>query len=183
MSVEEIVEPTFLGRLMLEVARFQDWALGYDQSDGRYEYGSGEWECNYDRWSELYDAVLKYAASGSVKAWPDEAMKAVLYAVARDREDQYLAEEIRVRHSATLVALAEAVLTGGEADAKWQLAEELGRLCPASVEVERLLLILARDEHEYVRRRALEALNRIGSSAVEQLARAALNEPVEQSFS
>jgi HEAT repeat protein len=46
-------------------------------------------------------------------------------------------------------------------------------------EANRLLLILARDEHEYVRRRALGALARLGSSAVEPLAREAWHRPDE----
>ena len=40
-------------------------------------------------------------------------------------------------------------------------------------EVERLLLALAGDEDEYVRRRALSSLARLGSAAVEELALAA----------
>ncbi|GAC1346808.1 MAG: hypothetical protein NVSMB14_09700 [Isosphaeraceae bacterium] len=38
MAVEEFMEPTSPRALMIEVARFHDWALRYNPSDGRYEY-------------------------------------------------------------------------------------------------------------------------------------------------
>ena len=92
-------------------------------------------------------------------------MQAVLYAIACDNEYQYLADEVHLHHPATLIALARAALSRGEPDAKWQLADELGHLLDAGGAANQLLLILARDEHEYVRRRALGALARVGSPA------------------
>jgi hypothetical protein len=47
----------------------------------------------------------------------------------------------------------------------------------ADSEEEQLLLRLAQDEHEYVRRRALGALVRLGSSTVEKLALEAWHRP------
>ena len=151
--------------LMTEIGRFREWADSYPP--GRR---AGEWECDYGHWSDLYDAVLNYAAASPPEAWSAEALQAVLYAMARDNECQHLALEVRVRHPSTLVALARAALARGEPEAKWQMAEELGNLGHKGGEAERLLLILARDEHEYVRRCALGALARIGSPAVERLA-------------
>ena len=159
--------------LLTEISLFREWVKGYP-ADRR----SGEWEFDYERWGELYAAVLNYVAAGPVQDWPDEALKAVLYAVARDNEMQHLSRETRLRHPAQLVALARAALSRGEPDARWQLADELGHLGHVG-EAERLLLILVRDEQEYVRRRALGALARISSPSVEQLALETWHRPDE----
>jgi hypothetical protein len=151
--------------LMTEVGRFRTWASGYPPGPR-----SGEWECDYDHWDDLYDAVLGHAAARPPEAWSDEQLQAVLYTVARDNETEHLAEEIGLRHPATLIALAEAAMVRGEPDARWQLAEQLGHLGNEGGEAEHLLLRLGSDETEYVRRRALGALVRVGSPAVERLA-------------
>jgi hypothetical protein len=160
--------------LLTEVDRFREWA-------GNYPPGprSGEWECDYGHWNDLYVAVLNHVAASLPEAWSDEALQAILYAIARDNECQYLAHEVRLHHSATFIALARAALSRGEPDAKWQLADELGHLGDGGDEAKQLLLSLARDEHEYVRRRALGALARLGSPAVEPLALEAWNRPDE----
>ncbi len=158
--------------LMTEVGQFREWADSYPPGPR-----SGEWKCDYGAWIDLYDAVLNYVAVSAPEAWPDEALQAILYALARDNESEHLAEEICLRHPATLVALGRAALARGEPDAKWQLAEQLGHHAHDGDEAERLLLILARDESEYVRRRALGALVRVGSPAVERLALDAWHRP------
>jgi hypothetical protein len=159
--------------LITEIDRFREWA---DRSfpGGR----SGEWECDYDHWDDLYDAVLKYVTASPPEAWPDEVLQAILYGVARDNESEHLAEEIRLRQPSALIVLAKAALAGGERDAKWQLAEQLGHLRGGG-EAERLLLLFACDKDEYVRRRALGALVNVGSEAVERLAIEAWHRPDE----
>lgn len=159
--------------LLTEVDRFRAWADAYS-----YARRSGEWECDYEAWPVLYDAVLKFIAGHPFTSWSDAEVRAVLYAIARDNEDQYLAQEIRERHPALIAPLARAALEIGERDDRWQLAVELGYL-GARAQVEPLLLEMARDEHEYVRRRALKSLLWIGSPAVEELALAAWCRPDE----
>jgi hypothetical protein len=159
--------------LMTEVARFRAW----DDSipipiASRY----GEWECDYEEWPLLYEAVLTFVAVRPFESWAESELRAILYAIARDNEMQHLAREIRKRHPEILPHLARAALQMGERDDRWQLAVELGHL---GKEAEPLLLELARDEHEYVRRLALKALLDIGSSAVEQLSLDAWNRPDE----
>jgi hypothetical protein len=162
--------------LIAEVGRFRTWASSYPPSSR-----SGEWECDYGHWNDLYDAVLGHVAARPPVAWSDEELQAVLYALARDNESEHLAEQIGLRHPATLVVLAEAALILGEPDARWQLAEQLGHLGHEGNEAERLLLSFASDETEYVRRRALGALVRVGSPAVERLALDAWNRQDEYS--
>jgi HEAT repeats len=158
--------------LISEVAHFQEWAGSIPP-----EHGGGEWECDYENWSDLYEAVLRFVEAVPFANWSPEETRAVLFAIARDNEMEYLADEIRGRKPETLVALAAAAVEIGERNAKWQLAEELGQLGQAGGEAERLLLILAHDEKEYVRRRALQALARIGSPALDEMALAAWRRP------
>ena len=160
-----------MGNLMTEVDRFRAWADAYP-----YDQRSGEWECDYEAWPALYDTVLGFVANHLFASWSKTELRAVLYAIARDNEDQYLVREIRKRHPELIAPLARAALGIGERDDRWQLAVELGHL-GASAQVEPLLLEMAHDEHEYVRRRALKALLRIGSSVVEELALAAWFRP------
>jgi hypothetical protein len=138
---------------------------------------TGEWECDYDSWPSLYDAVLGFVASRPLDSWSADELEAVLYAIARDNEMQHIAGEIRRRHPELILPLADVAIRTGERDDRWQLAEELGQLGRSGGEEERLLLMLARDEHEYVRRRALGALTRLGSPLVEELALEAWHRP------
>jgi hypothetical protein len=159
---------------MAEVGRFRAWA-GSDPPATRSQeqplyHADGEWECDYPHWPELYAAVIEHVAASPPEVWLDEQLQAVLYALARDNEDEHLGEEIRLRHPTTLIALAKTALLGGEFDARWQLADQLGHLDHHLGDVEGLLLAFVRDEDEYVRRRALKSLARIGSPSAEQLA-------------
>jgi len=156
--------------LTVEVGRFREWAEGYPA-----ERRSGEWECDYAAWPALYDAVLGFVASRPFDAWSDADVRDVLYAIARDNEAQHLAQEIRRRHSELLPPLARAAMERGERDDRWQLAEELGHAGLADAEP--LLLELAADPHEYVRRRALQSLTRLRSPAAERLALEAWHRP------
>ncbi|HEX4125191.1 MAG TPA: hypothetical protein VHY37_10735, partial [Tepidisphaeraceae bacterium] len=151
--------------LLGEIERFQAWAATYPV-EGR----SGEWEVDYADWGPLYGAVLQLVGQKGFNSWSSEEQGAVLYAIARDNEAQYLSREIRERAPDLLLELAQASISTGEPDAKWQFAEELGRLDRLSARVEQLLLILAVDGNEYDRRLLLGALARIGSSATERIA-------------
>jgi hypothetical protein len=151
--------------LLVEVTRFREWANTYPAEDR-----TGEWECDYRSWSSIYNAVLEFTASHPFEEWSGDELRAVLYAIARDHEIQHHAREIRRRHPELLVSLAQAAINIGERNDRWQIAEELGQLGHKGGEEEALLLIMARAENEYVRRRSLRALARIGSAAVEELA-------------
>lgn len=158
--------------LMTEIARFQDWASAYPPEQRR-----GEWECDYGPWDRLWAAVLAFVDRHPFAEWSAGEVRAVLYAIARDNENQHIAREIRERHPELLLPLTGAAIAGDEQDARWQLAVELGHHGVSDGETERALLTLAGDDHEYVRRQALAALARLGSPAVEELALAAWNRP------
>ncbi len=151
--------------LLTEVARFQSWAEAFP-----LEQRSGEWECLYQEWALLYAAVRHLLSTRLLADWSQAELAAVLYAVARDNEDQILAHQIGVQYPQLLLPLAEAASESGEPEAKWQFAQELGQATAPADSVEPLLLIFSQDGSEYVRRQALCSLARIGSPAVETLA-------------
>jgi hypothetical protein len=148
--------------LAQEVARFQSWAEAYD--DRR----RGEWECDYPNWSDLYNAVAKYISGSEVEEWDEGVTAMLLYAIARDNEVEQIAGHLQADPD-KLYALAKEAVRSGEKDAKWQLAEQLTHWPDRLEESESILLALATDADEYVRRRALMVLGRIKSSQVEML--------------
>jgi len=150
--------------LVSEVERFRTWAQSLPS--GR----SGEWECDYPSWPSLYDAAFAFLSSQRFESWADDELRAILYAIARDNEDQHIVGTLRMKHPDLLGLLAEASLGKGEWEARWQLGDALGLLKRQGGMEERVLLAMATDEHEYVRRRALGALARLGSPAAEALA-------------
>src|SRR5438105_2616503 len=109
---------------MTEITRFREWAKGAY----RVEHPFGEWECSYDSWNGMYGAVLDFTATHPFEEWSDDELRAILYAIARDNESQYISQEIRREHPELLVPLAKAAIRVGERDDRWQLAEELGQL-------------------------------------------------------
>jgi len=162
---KEITALLLRASLLVEVALFQQWANA-SFPDG----GSGEWECEYGSWDKLYAAVLGFVAAHPFSDWCQEEIQAVLYALARDNESGEIADALEEYPLDLLLPLTQAAIEVGEKDARWQLAMLLGRIEARRDEQEQVLLTLAHDEEEYVRRRALDSLTLIGSPAVEDLA-------------
>ena len=158
-----------LQSLEIEVARFRAWADTQDPSER-----SGEWETEYMSWPSLYKAIDQFVATTAYQYWGGAATRLLLYALARDNEREDIVESI-AQNPANLMYLAEQALYSSERGAKWQLADRISRLDPLPRAVESLLVQFARDEDEYVRRRALLALAHIGSPRVEVLVESAWN--------
>lgn len=144
-----------------EVRRFRDWA-------DSVEHRSLIWEMNYPDWHRLQTAFLTFLDQTDKANWDEQDWQNVLYAVARDNENKYFIGAISDDPS-LLKSVSLKVLESDETDARWQIAECLGR--EAELEfAEPILLILAEDADEYVRRRSLWALSVLGSKEVERLA-------------
>lgn len=158
--------------LLTEVGLFQEWSNAYSPDER-----SSEWECDYPSWPNLYTALFIFVTIYPFQSWSSVEVHAVLFTLARDNESGYIASELRSRFPELLLPLTQASVASGEPQACWQLAEELSWLDPEGGEAEQLLLILARDENEYVRRRSLRALARLGASVVEELALEAWERP------
>lgn len=148
-------------RFLLEVARFKAWAGLLPAGRG------GEWECDYEHWPELHAAFVDFLNRPASEGWSTEETRAILYAVARDNEAEFLAKTM-ARYPRHLLAAARASIDCPEPDAKWQLAGVLATADPISAHP--VLQALADDTDEYVRRRALLDLGRIRSPLVDALA-------------
>lgn len=148
-------------RFLSEVARFKSWASSLPA--GRL---SGEWECDYEQWSDLRAGFEAFLAERAPEEWTAEETDAVLYTVARDNEVEIVANALSPfpQH---LLAAARASVGSSEPDAKWQLAEVLTRIVPDQAHA--ILEALSSDDDEYVRRRVLLLLGRLRSPLVEAL--------------
>ena len=144
-----------------EVERFRDWAATYP-----LESRSGEWECDYDHWRDLWRAFHSYITSNAPSSSNDETISDVIYAIARDNEMEELVLDLS-KTQAWFLFVLPAVLICNEADARWQFAKAIGgQILPFDV-AEHALLQLVVDQNEYVSRMALRALGQIGSNFTE----------------
>lgn len=151
------------------IQRFKDWASSYPIAER-----TGEWECDYPDWAEIYTAFASFVEQNDHRQWSPTDKQNVLYIIARDNETEHLIDEI-AKQEGRLIEIAEAAVKHGDRDAKWQIASRLGE---AEVEVEVAethLLEFLKDADEYVRRRALLALAQTGSSQTETWAEVAWN--------
>jgi len=127
------------------LARFRAWA-----ADGHEGEGVGEWECDYEQWSEIYEAFNPALAA----TLSPNAIEDILYALARDNELEGLRQRLTT-HPEILLTLGTAALASPEINARWQIAECLGEVgSTATLDILRKFID---DPHEYVRRRALMA--------------------------
>lgn len=152
--------------LVREMVRFRAWADAGIPTDCE----TCVWEWEYPDWHAFLDAAMHFVQTRPFQGWTPEELDAVLYALARDHEGEVLADECAERGADCLLHLAEAAIAKGECDARWQLATRLGRLEAPPGRAERVLLVLATDDEEYVRRRSIQSLARMGSAATEGLA-------------
>lgn len=148
--------------LRAAVQRFRSWAE-------RYPTKHGEWECDYEDWTEIETAFDACLDAWSPQDWTNEIVELMLYAIARSNETQRLINQLRTR-PLQLLALARAGLRAPDPQARWQLAHAVGKWISDAEEAEPLLERYFGDEDEYVSRRALIALGDRGSSRAEALA-------------
>lgn len=146
---------------MSAVERFRNWAGGLSEAER-----IAEWECEFPDWETVYLAWEKALAPRPADQWSPGCLEAALYILARDWECQRLSHNL---DPCQLIYLAAIAQREGEPDARWQLAAELSRV--RTSESEAALLRFADDPDEYVRRRSIQSLAKLKSSAVTRLAR------------
>lgn len=149
--------------LSTAVNAFRRWASAHPVDER-----SGEWECDYAKWPEINAAFLTHIKTGSPQASTPGDIADLLYAMGRDNETAYLAREL-ARHEDWFLFLLPYALLVNDPDVKWQFAVQLGVGAFPFVAAESALLILVQDEHEYVRRMALQGLGRMASLHAEPL--------------
>lgn len=146
-----------------EIEKFRVWASNYP-----LEERSGEWECDYDGWRELTKSFESHLDSHSPDGANDEVVSDLLYVVARDNEMEDLISEL-VKRPEWFAFVLPYALVCDEPDARWQFAVGLGSGVLPLGQSEQALLRLVKDQNEYVSRKALQALGRIGSSYAESM--------------
>lgn len=149
--------------LSTAVNAFRRWASAHPVDER-----SGEWECDYAKWPEINAAFLKHIKTGSPQASTAGDIADLLYAIGRDNETAYLVRQL-ARHEDWFLFLLQHALVANDPDVKWQFAVQLGVGAFPFVAAESALLKLVQDEHEYVRRMALQALGRRASLHAEPL--------------
>lgn len=150
-----------------ELNKFRKWA---STVSGKF----GEWECNYERWQEMYSTFISYLQRCSPTQVTKSEISDLIYAIARDNEDERLISLLSER-PAWFKALLVHIFDCDEPDAKWQFADVLGNNILQFPETESALLRLINDKNEYVTRRALHSLGKIGSKHAEALCERAWN--------
>ncbi len=151
-------------RLLRETNLFKLWATQNFPGGA----GFGEWECDYPEWDRVYSATLSHLNTYSPAEWDSADIDCLLYVLARDNEVENIKYELERRPGHLLSLSRLALSRPSDWEARWQLADGLSKLPPnESVPV---LEQYFRDEHEYVRRRALLALAKLESPRAEELA-------------
>ncbi len=148
-----------MNSLAEEIAKFKKWAELYRQPNyaGPRDYGA-EWECDYQHWQEIYVAVEELLESAARRSLTDSELELLLFALARDNEDENILELLE-KYPSAASQIAKAALGYIDKDARWQAAVLLGRIrAPDSAS---LLKRFLTDEVEYVRRRAGFALEEL----------------------
>ena len=145
-----------------EIAKFRQWAefrLGPDHIPNADTHGA-EWECDYLGWPALYSAVeaCLLAKANETNPLTKAERELLLYALARDNEDQVVLELFEQFPDAS-IQLARAAIDYPDKEARWQVVVLLGHLKGA--EAVSLLQRFLEDDSEYVRRRAGTALQEI----------------------
>jgi hypothetical protein len=148
--------------LETEISKFEAWALNQPQ-----DYG--EWETDYSDWPSIYIAAdITLSKPNLINADID----LLLFALARDNECENIRESLE-NHPQNGLLLAKVALNHTDPEARWQIAEFLGT--QSEIEAVILLREFVKDQDEYVRRRALLALQKQDAQFAEGIARQWIN--------
>jgi HEAT repeat protein len=150
-------QDSMTGDLTREVRRFKTWAESGAPDVLGIGHGRGEWECNYPHWEELYESAEALLAQPHLI--DEESADLLLYVLARDNEDERIADELKHAPLA-LSKILQRGLTYPDPDARWQIAMILAAAMGEAAR--ETLHQLSTDTDEYVRRRATFALDELG---------------------
>lgn len=144
------------------VARLRRWVAAYPSVEPR----SAEWESEFPAWGEVYAAARTIVSVRPAASWSAVDVDDMLFAIARDNEEEAVAD-VCGAVPAILLMLADAAVDRGEQDARWQIAAQLGNHAEHRTQAVALLLRLICDDDEYVRRRALLAVGALRADEAE----------------
>lgn len=141
-----------------EVLRFRQWA-DHGAPDLLGLGHGAEWECNYPHWERLLAAVQERISTAPGLTGAEQ--HDLLYVLARDNEDEQVAEMLKTapRLVEELLPLA---LAHPDPAARWQIAMILRAALGDGAGDP--LGKFTKDDDEYVRRRARAALGTLGTA-------------------
>ena len=148
-------------KIFIEIEKFNNWAQ--TQFDKPQDEIGGEWECNYENWSDIYHSFENFIATTNPNTLTVDQKNNLLYIIARDNETEYLAS---ILDNNFLSILTEQSIAKGQRDDKWQLEVQLYKLEDRQKAL-RFLENLVNDDEEYVNRRALMEFAKLNSEKVE----------------
>ncbi|TXK80681.1 HEAT repeat domain-containing protein [Paenibacillus sp. N3.4] len=119
-----------------------------------------EWEPNYELWTLIYTLISKLFENSEYKDWDRKTINNLLYIIGRDNECEEIIDQL-TRKPSILYPLAEEALNYHDNDTRWQFAHYLGRITQKEPRAKELIVKFSEDYVEYVRRRALAALETI----------------------
>lgn len=154
-------------RLLDQAARFLQWQKSAYPGKNTEEIG-GEWEVDYPGWNNAYDAFCHVLTQVDVRTADDVLLDEMAYFIARDNEAEGLIKEV-IQYPQWFEILCRHVVKSNENEAKWQFAAYLPE-CDCGQNTQNLILDFAKDEHEYVSRRALLAMPALRPDQVEGFA-------------
>ncbi|MFN3158710.1 MAG: HEAT repeat domain-containing protein [Rubinisphaera brasiliensis] len=136
-----------MSELHQQTTKFKLWAATADQR-------SGQWECDYENWHDLWSAASNTITAYQDGSIPDVEAFDLLYILGRDNECEYVREGL-LASPELIAALALRAIGSNDADAKWQIAISVAESkLPNAADLLRPFLC---DTDEYVRRRTLMA--------------------------
>ena len=147
-------------RLRDQITKFKVWAANTSMQ-------SGEWECNYDYWHDLWAATEDAINSHQDGLISDKESDDFLYVLGRDNECEYIRRKL-LPYPKLIATLAHRATNSNDADAKWQIAVTAAESqLPDTADLLRPFLS---DSNEYVRRRTLMAYAPFAPKQAESIA-------------
>jgi hypothetical protein len=145
-----------------EIDKFDRWVkekYGDTPQDKLY----GEWEFYYGGRQAILSSFEDFLKESDPKEWTNEIKDKLLYIIVRNNETEELAEAL---NEEALKVLTKQAFDCSHKNAKWQLAIQLYKLADRELASE-FLERFVNDKDEYVIRRALLEMAKIGSKKTE----------------
>jgi hypothetical protein len=145
-----------------EIDKFDRW-VKEKYGDTPQDKLFGEWEDDYGEWQAIYLSFEDFLRSDNPQEWTRKEKDRLLYIIARNNETEELAEAL---NEEALKVLTKQAFDCAHKNAKWQLAIQLDKLADRGLALE-FLERFVNDKDEYVIRRALLEMAKIGSKKTE----------------
>ena len=159
----------FIDSFKKEIDLYWKWSRVSEDKYSKDEWiiESQEWE--YSNWGQLMNLALKAIRNIENGDFAKDIAEVMLTVMALDNEDEKLLDECEIILSdKALEYVAQSALEHRQWQARWQVAELLGRKHERIWE--KFLLKFINDSNKYVQRRALISLSKISPNIAQEIA-------------